>query len=88
MEAGREPLHRGESCYHQPLELASGPHLGLGVPHPTADRHLQTDPRQQGQSRSLMLDMSVCVCVYVCSYVSDALAYVQKSPELFDELVA
>lgn len=50
MEAGREPLHRGESCYHQPLELAPGPHLGLGVPHPTTDGHLQTDPRQQGQS--------------------------------------
>lgn len=55
MEACREPLHRGESCHHQPLELAPGPHLGLGVPHPTADRHLPTDPRQQGQLLDLVL---------------------------------
>lgn len=58
MEASREPLHRGESCHHQPLELAPGPHFGLGVPHPAADGHLQTDPRQQGRSFHL-LDTSV-----------------------------
>ncbi len=64
MEACGEPLHRGESCHHQPLELAPGPHLGLGVPHPTADRHLQTDPRQQGQRLAVVLDTSGCVFEY------------------------
>lgn len=50
MEASRGSLHRGASRYHQPLELAPGPHLRPGVPNPPADGHLQTDPRQQGQS--------------------------------------
>lgn len=88
MEAGREPLHRRKSCYHQPLELAPGPHLGLGVPHPTADGHLQTDPRQQGQSLTLELDISVFVCILIQEhYGVNVLHYDTVNTQLFDQCV-
>lgn len=61
METGRKPLCRGKSCNHQPLELASGPHLGPGIPHPAADRHIQTDPGQQGRLLPVWVLLTVLV---------------------------
>lgn len=65
MEASREPLHRGASRHHQPLELAPGPHLRPGVPHPPADGHLPADPRQQG--RSLIGARAQQSCSFPCA---------------------
>lgn len=52
MEAGGKSLHGRESHHHQPLELATGPHLRPGVSYQTADGHLQANSRQQGQRSS------------------------------------